>query len=170
MSGRVGSPARWTPVAGAPLAQRPAGRRPADLGQRSGASLHGGRARGWSRVGWLAGDVCGSVGGLARFAGGERNAASSCSGWMTATAGPCGGWHLPVWAHARVQAVIFLAVTERYPVARRPGVPWNESWTGRGAHWVRSVLSERLGVRSVQLCAQGGGRANGKEKVYGSIP
>ena len=108
--------------------------------------------------------------GVARFAGGERNAASSCSGWMTATAGPCGGWHLPVWAHARVQAVIFLAVTERYPVARRPGVPWNESWTGRGAHWVRSVLSERLGVRSVQLCAQGGGRANGKEKVYGSIP
>jgi hypothetical protein len=37
---------------------------------------------------------------------GEGNASSSCSGWMTAAAGPCGGWHLPVWASARVQGPV----------------------------------------------------------------
>ena len=94
-------------MAGALLTQQPARWNLRIWVSGLGAWFPGGRARGWSRVGWLAGDVCAAQSGGWRVSPGESNASSSCSGWMTAAAGPCGGWHLPVWARARVQAVIF---------------------------------------------------------------
>src|ERR1022692_1050986 len=50
-----------------------------------------------------------------------------------------------------------LAVTERYPVAGRAGVPWTGSWTGCRAHWVRSVLSVHFLVQSVRPVRSGRG-------------
>ena len=152
MCGRAGSPARRTP-AGGRTADAAAGAMET-CGSGSAVWVPGSMAavRGAGR------GSAGSLGmcvrlsrGVARFAGGERNAASSCSGWMTAAAGPCGGWHLPVWARARVQAVIFWRSLSVTRWAGSAAGSWTGSWTGRRAHWVRSVLSERLGVRSVQL-------------------
>jgi hypothetical protein len=115
-----------------------------------GASLHGGRARGWSRSAARR-DVCAAQSpALAGWPGeGETVVVLRLDG--------CGGWPVRrvASARARVQGCHHLAVTDCYPVAGRAGVPWTGSWTGCCAHWVRSVLSVHFLVQSVQLVRSG---------------